>query len=274
MKFRLSFIVLLSLVVLPLQAGVQVVNGLTHEFTAAPGQLLEGVITLQNSDSEPASVRAYPTGIHTRADGTYLYHPDDNHPRNLTPWLQIYPQKVTLSPKGTSEVRFQLRVPEGESLVGSYWNVVMIEGVDEGVVLEQGELDPEQVRVSMNRVMRYAVQLIVHIDESGKRKIDFLHNGLLRSAGTDEDAAPRLFRSDILNVGERLLRIIMRLELYNEQGQLAGRFSSERKRIYPDSERRYEFNLSTLPAGSYHALLIADGGSNAMFGARYRLNLK
>lgn len=274
MRLYLTAAVLLVLVAQPLQAGVQVANGLTHEFTAAPGELLEGVITLQNSDSEPASVRVYPTGIHTRADGTYLYHQDDDHPRNLIPWLQVYPRKVTLSPEGTSEVRFQIRVPEDGSLVGSYWNVVMIEGVDEGVALEQGELDPEQVRVAMNRVMRYAVQLIVHIEESGKRKIDFLHNGLSRSAGTDEDAAPRLFRSDILNIGERLLRIIMRLELYSEEGQLAGRFTSERKRIYPDSERRYEFDLSTLPAGSYHVLLIADGGSNAMFGARYRLNLK
>jgi len=250
------------------EAGVSVVGGLTRERKVEAGTIYKGVVFVRNSADAPQEVKIYQTDYLFFCDGRTIYGEGGKTVRSNADWISFSPRRLTIPPKGTSGIHYSIKVPSDGSLSGTYWSMLMVEGIGKGspeaVLPEEGK-----VKVGIRHVMRYGIQMVAHIGDSGSGKIEFLQTTkLLKENGR------RVLRLDVENVGERWLRPFLWVELHDEEGRYIGRFEGERIRIFPGTSARARIDLSDLPEGAYKALVVADAGGDDVFGVTYRVKFE
>jgi hypothetical protein len=265
-RFIFSFLFLLILADSSF-AGVTVLGGLTREMTLSPGDKFEGTIQLLNKGEDAAHVKVLQTDYVFFSDGQTFYNEPGSTPRSNAGWLSISPSRITIPPKETASFYYEVKVPELLDLKGTYWSVVMIEPVADSATRKVEEQDGKVV-LGLQTVIRYAVQIITNIGETGNSNIRLIGNKLINYEGKT------IFQSDIENTGDRWLSPFVWAELYNKDGIYIGRFESDRKRIFPTCSVRHHLDLTDVPKGQYTALLVIDNGDDRVFGANYQVRLE
>ena len=247
-------------------AGVSVVGSLARSHTVKPGQAFEGIILLRNAGDEPTEVRVSQTDYLFFADGRNLYDEPGTVPRSNARWITISPSRLTVPPKQTASVYFKGTVPDKAELKGSYWSMVMVEPVVTPSPAVKGETN--KVTVGLQTLIRYAVQIVTEIGDTGTRDIKFLDKKVVVAEGK------RTLRLDIENTGERMLSPTVWAELHNEQGVSIGKFEGSRQRIYPGCSVRQQIDLTAVPPGKFTALVVVDNGDDQVMGAQYQLEIE
>jgi hypothetical protein len=143
----------------------------------------------------------------------------------------------------------------------------MVEGIPEDSP-ESSTGGGEKVSMGVRQVFRYAVQVVTHIGDTGKRNLKFISTKLVKKG------VKRLFELAAENTGERWLRSAIWVELYDETGNYFGKFEGERLRLYPGTSVRYTIDLSSVPNNTYQAMVVIDCGGSDIFGAKFKLVLK
>jgi hypothetical protein len=263
-------------------AGVSVVGGLTREKALEPGAKFEGTIQLQNTGETTCQVNAYQTDYLFYADGSNLYGEPGSAPRSNAEWFTISPKRLTIPPGEAASVHYSGQVPEirelasihddlqlmeSVNLVGTYWSMVMVEPVPE-TDIEAVEGEAGKVKIGIQTKVRYGIQIITNIGDTGVRNIKFLDK---RLANQDGQITLQL---GIENTGERWLSPTVWVELYDDGGVQVGRFEGGKKRIYPYCSVSHEVNLGGVPKGDYKALVVLDNGDEYVFGAKYDLGIE
>ncbi len=163
-------------------------------------------------------------------------------------------------------MNYTVSVPADKALVGTYWSILMVEEVakdsPEAPSSEKGE-----PKLAIRQIIRYGIQMVTHIGDTGARKLKFFQTRLLRQGER------RVLQVDIENIGERWLTSFLWAELYGEDGALVGRFEGGRLRTYPGTSARYRIDLTEVPEASYQALVVADCGGEDVFGITHTLKL-
>ncbi len=245
-------------------AGVQVIGGLARERNMQPGERFEGSILLKNTGKTTTAVRVYKTDYRFFADGRTTFSPPGNLSRSSAEWISFTPSRLSVPPGQTATVGYSIKPPATKDLRGSYWAILMIEPATEPAEGNEGELPGLNVRT----LIRYAVQVIVNIGDTGERRIKFLDKRLINTDGK------RLLQIDIENTGERVLTPNLWAELHGEGEPVKGRLEAGKQRIYPGCSARYRIDVSKVPQGMYKALVVADNGDDYVFGARYDLQIR
>jgi hypothetical protein len=264
------------------QAGVVVVGELTQDKSLLPGEKIEGSIQLENDGTTPCQVRVYQTDYWFSADGSNLYGQPGSTTRSNAGWFSVSPNRLTIPPHQRAWVYYSGRVPPGTewasiqsdlqgtesgSLSGTYWSMVMIEPLSEALT-QTAKDQSGKLKMGIETKVRYGIQIVTNIGESGAPRIKFLDKKLFTSAGRT------VLQMDIENTGERWLSPTVWVELYDHQGMLAGRFQGDKKRIYPGCSVRHRVDLTGAAPGKYKALVVADNGDQYVFGARYDLGIQ
>lgn len=264
--FALFFCFLASSVT---NAGVSIISGLTHQKKSnpGPGDIYEGSIVIKNTGAEPQEVRIYQTDYEFYFDGTNRYGPPGKLKRSNADWISFNPHWLIVPPDDTSTVNYTVKVPDEPNLVGTYWSMLMVEGIPEGL-LQSSRSEKGKARIGVTQIFRYGIQMVTHIGDTGERQLKFLETKLIR------EEEKRIFRVDVGNIGQRWLRPLLWLELYDETGAYIGKFEGGTKRIYPDTSVRYKVDLTDVPKGDYKALMVADCGEDYIFGANYTLKFE
>ncbi len=269
MKFKISTISALLLLRLAIpyagEAGLAIVDGLTRERMVKVGEKHQGVIFVRNTGEETQEAKLYQTDYQFFFDGRSIYDDPGNTPRSNADWIVFSPKRLTIPPQEEVAVNYTIIVPDDKSLVGTYWSMLMVEGISKGS-LEASMLG--QGALGIRQVVRYGIQMVTHIGDSGLGKLEFLDVNLLK------EGDKKLLKIDIENVGERWLKPLLWVELYNQQGNSIGRFEGGRLRVYPGTSVRYEVDLSQVLKGEYRALVVADCGGDDLFGATYTLKFE
>lgn len=273
-RFDAFFLVFFSLCLfLPVvsEAGVSIIGGLVRERSAEIGEVYRGVIFIKNKDEEPQEVKVYQTDYLFFSDGSNIYGKLGKDPRSNAKWITFSPQRLTIPAQATSSVNYTVKVPvpeEGKTLQGTYWSMMMVEGISKESP-EAEALTPEEgkVKIGIRQVIRYGIQMVTHIGDTGSRELKFLETKLLR------ESEKRTLQVDIENIGERFLLPHMWIELYDKETYV-GRFEAETHRTYPDTSVRFKIDLSGVPKGEYQAMIVADCGGDDVFGFTYTLKLK
>ncbi|MHB9124349.1 MAG: hypothetical protein ACYC4F_00180 [Armatimonadota bacterium] len=248
-------------------AGVSVEDTLSKEAVLKPGDRFEGRILLYNSSAKPERVKVYQTDYFFLADGSNYYDKPGTVAKSNGPWVTVSPQEVTVPAGERLSVCFSVQVPADDKLVGTYWSMVMVEPMPDA------DLDPVKpesgkVKVSLQTIMRYGVQIVTSIGDTGRREIRIADKRLL---SVDGKYALQL---DLENTGERWVRPSIRADIYDSSGAFVARFDGEKVRIYPGCSVRRSVLLSDLPPGKYTALVILDAGEESAWGAQYELEIK
>lgn len=247
-----------------LPAQITVHGSTVQEREAGAGTPYEGTVVVHNNGATAHGVRLYVTDYRFFADGQSLFDAPGAHPRSNAAWLTVSPSRVTVPAGETMTVHYRVDVPPStaDSLQGTYWSMLMVEG-------EEPAADDSPAaagRLTTRTTVRHGVQIVTHVARTGAPRVDFA----APAAHTAPDGS-RTLDVDLANVGDRASRLELSLELYDAQGRAAGTFRSSRGLVYPGCSIRQHFALGTLPPGDYTALLVADGGSEAVFGAQYTL---
>ena len=123
-----------------------------------------------------------------------------------------------------------------------------------------------QEGISVRQVIRYGVQIAVNLGDSGTRKIELLEVEPMVSKGN------KTVQVKVKNVGQRAVRPITKIELYDEQGKKYGPFTSEEYIIYPGCSVNYEVPLKDVPKEKFQSVVIIDNGDEYVWGARKDIN--
>jgi hypothetical protein len=243
------------------RAQIAVIGGTVEERTAVPGETYIGTLIVQNLTKTPQPARIYQTDYSFFADGTSHFDVPGSVQRSNARWITPSTGTVIVPPKGEVTVAYTVRVPAADSLRGTYWSAIMVEGA------VSNPRDARGRTVSLGSVMRYAVQIATHIERGANGRISFEN----QRTGTGSDSS-RSLELDVLNTGERGYRPLMWVELYNSHGELSGKFEQQRGLLYPGTSLTQKFELGRLAPGSYKAVVFADTDDDAVFAAEYKLH--
>lgn len=260
----------MSLTVSPtVQAQVSVEGSTVRERAAQLGERYSGSFVVVNSSSEPQEARLYQTDYSTTADGTNSYGAPGSSPRSNASWISVTPLTLVIPPHASREVSFTVTVPSDTSLLGSYWSMLMVEGVPRSSresTLSSGA--SQKVQAAVVTRIRYAVQMITHVGTTPKPVARFVAPAV--HAGREGN---KELQVDVVNDGIRSFVPSFTIEVYAEDGTRLTSAAATREILYPGTSLRQRFRLGALPAGSYRALVTLDAGDNAVFGAQYNLKL-
>lgn len=240
-------------------AQIAVLSSTVEERVAAPGDHYAGSIIISNAGAAPQTVRLYKTDYRFQADGTSNFDPAGTDPRSNAAWITPQLSQVVVPANSKVTVPYAVEVPAGDSLVGSYWSTLMVEG--ESTPPSAGSGQPE---MKIGAVMRYAVQVATHIDNTGTRSVAFTDAGISKS-----EAGAAALDVNVHDDGQRSYRPTLWVEIYDAQGALKAKARQTRGLLYPGTSLHQHFDLGDLPAGAYKAVVFADVGAPAVIAAQY-----
>ena len=244
-------------------ASVSVTNGLEQRFALSPGERIEGHVLLKNHADQPMRVMAYV--LDYRLDLTGQHFPEANsHARSNADWLHFTPREHVLSANARGRIDFIIEAPEHLE-AGTYWSVLMVEGISEGTDTPANNREPG---VYVENRFRTAVRLQTHLNGPYEPGLRFLERHLL------EGVQGRIFRLDMENTGDIELRLNLWAELFAADGRSLGRYELGQVGLLPKAQRRIDWDLPALKAGSYELLLVADHLQEHVFAAQYQLYLR
>jgi hypothetical protein len=253
----------------PLAAQVSVEGNTIREHSAQPGDKYSGSFLVVNATDEPQQAKLYQTDYFTSADGTNLYSAPGTSPRSNAQWLGIPSIALVIPPRSSREVAFAVMVPAGQTPAGTYWSMIMVEGVPHGSsesVFPAGAR--QKVQAAVVARVRYAVQVVTHVGADARPEAKFA-----APAVHETPTGSKVLQLDVVNTGIRSFTPTFALELYAQDGTRVKTASAAREITYPGTSLRQRFDLGPLPAGTYRALVTLDAGADAVFGAQYTLKL-
>jgi len=248
------------------QAQITVRGRLAHDLSAMSGQEISGSVIVDNETQEPQQAKVYLRDYMFFADGTNAYDDPGTNERSSAPWVRFSPENMTIPPGGSVTVSYSMFVPDSTD-AGSYWSMLMVEGVDPSSAESTSEEAAER-QVGFRQVTRYGVQLAVHVEGEAEQNVAFEAVQLF----ADEEGNT-FFQADVHNIGTAMLRPNVYMRLFAEDGTEYGPLEGVQFRMYPGTSVRQRIDLSSLEAGTYQALLIVDNGDDAVFGGQYELTL-
>ena len=264
----LHALMLVPIVAVCLHAQVSVIGELSQDKDAKPGDSYSGVIVVRNDTNEPQEAKVYQTDYSFQCDGTNNYGDPGTQPRSNAKWVAFSPSYLTLPPLATLAVNYSVTVPkdvEGKKLVGTYWSMLMVEGIQKGSAESSRPQKDKKAQMGIMQTIRYGIQIASTIANTGTKKIEFL------GVTIDTTGGKRALRIDIKNTGEIGMRPDVTLQLFDVQGAPLGKFPGVKYRIYPGTSVRQLIDVSSVPKGTYKALVVVDAGGDDVYGGQYTL---
>lgn len=238
-----------------------ITNGLTHQFDVKPGDTIRGTINVSNTSEHPESFIVYQRDYFINHSGESDYPEAASTNRSNAGWIDYEPDSYTLESGESNTINYRIQVPDSLELNGTHWSVLLVEGTKSPMDINQGLL-------TVNSIIRYAIQIICHFTGNGEKDVEFI-NVALR-----QENESKILDVDIINSGDFMLSPVLSIELFNEDGKSLGIYKSIRKRVYPKTSRRFEIDLTNLQSGVYESLLLADCTEEDVFGTNLTLEIK
>lgn len=251
---------LLGFASVSLSAQISVLGNTVEEKVAVPGETYIGTLVIRNLTKTTQPARVYQTDYVFTADGTSRFDAPGSVKRSNARWITPSTTTVMLPPSGEMTISYVVKVPPVDSLNGSYWSTIMVEGAS-----TQASKNGKQ-QVGLAAVMRYAVQVATHIRETGTKTVAFSNNKFTVAADST-----RLLQLDVSNNGGRAYHPKMWVELYDEAGNMKNRLEQQRGLLYPGTSLRQTFVLGKLKPGTYKTIVFADTGDDQISAAQYLL---
>jgi hypothetical protein len=247
------------------QANVIVLSQLSNTDMANPGQTYTGIIKIKNDGLVEERVSLSQNDYLFFSDGSNIYGEPGVDPRSNAGWIKLAESEVRIAPGMEYEVPYMVSVPARAELIGTYWSLVMVQSIT------QSQLNPDnqaENTVGVSAGMRYGIQIITNIGDTGKRSLRFFDTKV------DKGELYSTLRISLENIGERRLVAEPYADIYSATGKALERIQLSAWGIYPGTSIRIAIPLKDVVPGRYKIQVVADCGGNDLFGAVYSLELK
>lgn len=246
------------------RAQISVLTSTVEEKDAAKGETYTGRIVISNPTTAPQAVRIYQTDYSFKADGTSEFPDPGTLPRSNAKWVTPQTQRVVVPPRSEATVPYTVRVPQNDSLKGTYWSQIMVEAAETAPGAATGR--GSQAQVGIGSVIRYGIQVATHIGTTGTRTVKFEKP----TAGHDSAGSATL-DLDVVSTAERGVRPKFSAEVYDATGALKAKGAQTRGLVYPGTSFRQHFDFGKLPAGTYKVVVFADTGAEQVFASQFTI---
>lgn len=243
-------------------AGIEVLGNMIYQNSAQKGETYSIVIKVNNTGDSDQEVSIYQNDYLFDYTGVSFYEEPGTNKRSNASWIQYSPKILLLKGKESQNIRFEVTVPQDDMLVGTYWSLVMVEGIR--------PIDPKaKGQLNIHESIRTAIQIITNIGKTGIGELEFQNPGIV--AEGDEI----FFDFILLNTGERLISPDVSMELFDaETGESVKVLKAPKNGMYPTTSTKWRFSLEGLPTKkTYKAVIVADGSGEDVFGLEYNLEL-
>lgn len=247
-----------------LHAGIVILNGLTHSYKIENGKVYKGKVAIENTGSNPQSVKIFLQDYTYHADGTINYTALRTNKRSNGEWLKLNTNLVTLKGKEKTEIFYEITVPNKAIDPGSYWSVIIVEPVEE---IKPSDNKPG---VSITSVIRYAIQVITDFEaEKGQPDLKF------ENVKVEKQEGKQTAKIAIANHGNLYCKPTASIEIYNRKtGEKMGTYSSLTMGLLPDTSKTFYIDISRLPSDKYKATIIATDEEENAFALNVELEVK
>ncbi len=256
---RFTLIAVLCLSPFFMLASIEVVGSLKHVNTGNAGEVYKGQIKIQNSGDFAQEVKVYQTDYLFNYENYTLYDEPVSHDRSNANWIEYSPTTTIVNPNETQFVQYQVTIPIGDSINGTFWSVLMVEGVT--------PIDPEQEgKLNINTVTRYAIQIVTEIGDKGEGALQFLEPTIIT------EGEHLYLAVDVINIGDHYIAPEVSIEFFDEAGESVRKIEAARKGLFPSTSVRFRLDLEGLEGDKvYQTLIIAAGKDEDVFGIEYTL---
>lgn len=204
-----------------------------------------GVVTLYNPSDVPEEVSVETRFGYPATDETgqlqLVMEEDSDDPRSAAGWIRALPQRLVVPPGQRRAVRLLAR-PPADLPEGEYWSRLVFTARGQQLPVA-GSTAAENIQVGINLQIRTVISAA-------------FRNGRVSTGVAVEEFEPRI-EGDSLVVRPRLVRQgnaafigRMQLQLVNDAGERAMGWD-EQVAVYRDYHRRYAWDVSDLPPGTY-----------------------
>ncbi|KFE97152.1 hypothetical protein [Chryseobacterium luteum] len=246
-----------------LQAGIVVLNGLTHAYKVENGKVYKGKIGIENTDSKPQSVKLFLQDFTYKADGSISYTAIRTNSKTNGDWIKLNTNLVTLKGKEKTEVFYEITVPDQPVSPGSYWSVIIVEPV------EDIKPSDDKAGVNITSVIRYAVQVITDYGEKAKPDLKF------ESVKIEKEDGKQTAKIAVINNGNLYCKPTVTVEIYNRKtGERIGSYTSIAMGLLPQASKSFYIDISKVPVDQYKAVLIATDEEENAFALNVELEVK
>lgn len=265
---RLIFFTVLLALYLPLdtEAQISVRSQLSHDKTAETGTTYHGSISVRNDSRTMEEVRVYQTDYSFSSDGSNHFNAPGEHPRSNARWIDLGVSYVNVPPSQTVSIPYSVNVPTIDTLSGSWWSMIMVEGIPANSPESKTGTDSTKAEFGIRQITRYGIQVATHITGTGASRLNIMESMLV-----ENEKGEAQLDVAIANNGDKLAQPDVWIELYDAAGTPVGKRDGFKNRIYPGTSVKQKIVLGSLPKGEYKALVIMDAGMNEVFGAEYTL---
>jgi hypothetical protein len=251
--------ILHTLFVAKVQATITVVNGMSHEFAVNRNQSYEGQIVIKNLSKKPSRVVFYKTDLQHNCLGETKFISKGSHDRSCVEWIEYSNNEMMIPAEQEVSVVYSLKVPDKE-MNGSFWGVIMVEE------LESVDTSDKRKGIKVRSNVRYAIQVIGNFSNNILKDLNY------GTIGMDTIDNEEYLTINVDNTGNTLLKPVLILELYNDQGETVKRIELTMQKVYPGNCKKFQVPLSGVPRGKFTGVLVADCGENNIFGLNLNLD--
>lgn len=260
-------ILLLLLTVFPFcfaEAGIVVLNGLSHTYKVENGKVYQGKIAIENNGKQSQNVKLFLQDFSYQADGTFYYSPPHSNIKSNAGWIRMNTNLITLRQKEKTEVYYEIMIPDQVSEPGSYWSVIMVEPVE--------DLRPDESAQGINitSVIRYAIQIITDL-HTEKARPDLKFEGIK----IEKQNGKQWLNIAVANKGNLYCKPTVTIEIYDKAtGRKTGTFSGQAMGILPQTSKSFPIDIGNMPPSRYSAVLVAADDDDNAFALTTELEIK
>lgn len=246
------------------KANIVILNGLSHNYKVENGKVYKGKISIENTGSQPQSVKLFLQDFTYQSDGSINYTAPNTNIKTNTGWIKLNTNLLTLKAKEKTEVLYEITIPKQLSDAGSYWSVVIVEPV------ENIKPSNDKQGINITSIVRYAIQIITDID-TDQAKPDLKFEGIK----IEKEDGKSILKVAVANKGNLYCKPTVNIEIYNKKsGEKLGAFSSLAMGLLPQTSKSFHIDISKMPPDKYNAALIATDEEENAFALNVELEIK
>jgi hypothetical protein len=261
------FMVLFTVIFYHIQAGVIILNGLTHIHNVEKGTVLKGEIIMHNtSKAKKELVTIYLSDLDQDCSGNTYYMDVGKHIKSLGKWITFTTSEKVLEPDEKFTLVYTIKIPENINSIdgnddGSFWGAMMVE-------TSEPISEDYEYGMKISSKIRYGVQLIANVGELIHPEIEFV-DVVFDKKGDDN----YIVDIKIENKGIYMVQPTLILELFDDLGRSIKKEEAVFKKVYPDSCKDFKILFSGLSPGEYDGVLVADYGGD-IYGINLSINIE
>lgn len=246
------------------EAGIVVLNGLSHTYKVENGKVYQGKIAIENNGRQSQNVKLFLQDFSYQADGTLSYLPPHSNIKSNAEWIRMNTNLITLKAKEKTEVYYEITVPDHLSEPGSYWSVIMVEPVEDPKPADGSQ------GISITSVIRYAIQVITDF-HAEKARPDLKFEGIK----IEKENGRQFLNIAVANKGNLYCKPTVTIEIYHtSDGRKTGTFSGQAMGILPQTSKSFPIDIGKMPPARYSAVLMATDEDENAFAITTELEIK